>query len=217
MKRRHNAPLNQPIHQDPDVEVITKVADEHSEDDDEDEEDVDEEEVMEDEYNTREEVNVMEDSDGDDEFVPVESQPIRDDVLDINDVVAEVSSRKKKSNGDYPGYPKIPEDIPTIREPVCNRDILSSFELCNGLELTDDDVPVEIKFKGRKNYYKNATDDLRKKMKNPSNYKFVSLPSDPNETMLLPKDINLKTMTVAQFYKVATESNARTWMVPQGK
>jgi len=200
---------------DSDIEVVNQVERDNESGDESSEEDVVEDCVgVEEMYVDEDDVEAV---DSDDAFVPKADED-DDDVMDINEAVAKSSSAKKSAKRDYySAYPNLPVEIPSIREPTCNRDILASFELYNDLEVTPKEVPWQVKVKGKRGWFKYANNELLDNLQARNKYRIVTLPSDSKERILVPKSKNLKNLSVPEFYLDVNLANQKNWVVPLGK
>lgn len=79
-------------------------------------------------------------------------------------------------------YPEIPHEFPAIDDSFVSKDIISSFELCNGVEVTKEDVPPEVKIVGKKKYFLNAMEHLTGKIKGA--FILVKLDGERDETVI---------------------------------
>jgi len=214
-KKKRSGLIGAQLAYDSDVEVLPQVECYNESGEEFDDEEVVEEHVdVEDDDLHEEDVDAV---DSDDAFVPKPDDD-DDDVMDINEAVAKSTSSKKSTSSDwYSEYPPLPEEFPSIREPTCNRDILESFELYNDLEITPKEVPWQVRLKGNRGWFKYANNHLLDKLKAHDTYRIVTMPSDKNERILVPKCKNLKTLSVPEFYKDVNLANQRNWVVPLRK
>ncbi len=114
------------------------------------------------------------------------------DKICLNDNIDDSGGRSGKNRTKksiYEDYTAIPTEVIPINLPFSTKDIISSFELNHGVEVAEDDVPLDlIKIPGKKVYFLQANSVLitklkkqNKKYKKREDYTVMSLCSDKEE------------------------------------
>ncbi len=108
----------------------------------------------------------------------------------------------------YEDYLVLPTDVIPINLPFSTKDIISSFELNHGVEVTKDDAPLDLIIKpGQKVYFLLANSKLietlkkhNKKYKKSEDYTIIPLCGDKEEYVVHPTCLKVREYNVPERY-----------------
>ncbi len=147
------------------------------------------------------------------------------DTMCLNDNIVNSGGHSGKNctkKSIYEDYPAIPTEVIPINSPFSTKDIISSFELNHGVELSKDDVPLDlIKILGKKVNFLQANSALitklkkqNKKYKKCEDYTVMPLCGNKEEYVVHPTEKNVRECNVPEHFYVLTEYNQYNWIIP---
>ena len=150
------------------------------------------------------------------------------DTICLNDNFEKTGKRSGKNRTKksiYEDYPVLPTDVIPINLPFSTKDIISSFELNHGVEVTEDDAPLDlIKIPDKKVYFLQANSKLiktlkklNKKYKKSEDCTIIPLRSDKEEYVVHPTCLKVREYNVPERIYILTKFNQYNWIVPRGK
>ncbi len=125
----------------------------------------------------------------------------------------------------YEDYPVLPTEVIPINLLFSTKDIISSFKLNHGVEVTEDDAPLDlIMIPGKKLYFLQANSKLIKKLKKlnkkykkSEDYTVIPLCGNKEEYVVYPIEKNAREYNVPERFYILTKFNQYNWIVPKGK
>ena len=150
------------------------------------------------------------------------------DTICLNDNILNYGGRSGKNctnKSIYEDYLAIPTEVIPINLPFSTKDIISSFELNHGVELSKDDIPLDlIKIPGKKVYFLQANSVLitklkkqNKKYKKREDYTVMPLLGDKEEYVVHPKEKNIRDCNVPEHFYALKKYNQYNWIISRGK
>ncbi len=135
------------------------------------------------------------------------------------------SNKNRMKKSIYDEYPALPTEVIPVNLPFCTKDIVSSFELKHGVEVSDDDAPLDLlKIPGKKVYFLQANSVLitklkkeNKKYKKNADYTVTHLRGDKEEYVVYPTERNVRECNVPERFYILTKYNQYNWIIPRGK
>lgn len=146
--------------------------------------------------------------------------------LDDSEHISGKNCTKKSPHDSYPSLSVLP--VP-INLPFTTKDVLSTFEMNDGVEVTEDELPVElISISGKKKYFLQANDilvsklltvnkKLNKKLQDRKDFSFMTLRGDREEFVVYPTKSKMKDCNIPERFQILTKYNQYNWIVPKGK
>ncbi len=159
-------------------------------------------------------------------FIPINLGDQLDSCL--NDNIVDSGRRSGKNHTKksiYEDYPVIPTEVIPINLPFSTKGIISNFELNHGVEVSEDDAPLDlIKIPGKKVYFLQANSRLidtvkkhNKKYKKSEDYTVMPLRCHKEEYVVHPSEKNVRECNVPERFYILTKFNQYNWIIPRGK
>ena len=148
------------------------------------------------------------------------------DTICLNDNFEKTGKRSGKNRTKksiYEDYPVLPIDVIPIDLPFSMKDIISSFQLNHGVEVTEDEAPLDlIMIPGKKVYFLQANSKLIKKLKKynkkykkSDDYTIIPLRGDKEEYVVYPTEKNVRECNVLEHFYILTKFNQYNWIIPR--
>ncbi len=136
-----------------------------------------------------------------------------DDILDSGGHFGKNCTKKSI----YDTYTALSTEVVPINLPFSTKDIICSFEMNNGVEVADDDVPVDLlKITGKKKYFLQANDVLitkldsinkkhKKKIQERKDYTIMPVQGNKEEFVVHPRKLKMRDCNIPERFYVLTK------------
>ncbi len=129
----------------------------------------------------------------------------------------------------YDDYPLLPTEVIPINLPFSTKDIICSFEMNNGVDIAEDNIPLDLlKIPGKKKYFLQANNVLitilvainekrKKKLHEYKDYTVMPLQGDKEEFVVHPRKLKMRDCNIPECFYFLMKYNQYNWIVPRGK
>ncbi len=171
------------------------------------------------------------DVDHDSDFVGSEDQDelmlkTNTDTICLNDNILDSGGRSGKNRTKisiYNDYLALPTEVIPINLPFSTKDIISSFQLNDGVEVSEDDIPLDLlKICGKKVYFLQANSVLitklkkqNKKFQEREDFTIMHLHGNKEDYVVYLNEKNIRECNVPERFNVLTKYNQYNWIVPK--
>ncbi len=129
----------------------------------------------------------------------------------------------------YDDYPALHTEVIPINLPFSMKYIICSFEMNNGVDFAEDNIPLDLlKIPGKKKYFLQASNVLttklvainekhKKKLKERKDYTVMPLQGNKEDFAVHPRKLKVIECNIPEHFCFLTKYNQYNWIVPRGE